>query len=92
MFGETNIPTLHILDVGLNGCTDAYASGGIFKEDIGPIVVEQIETPYVAFYKIQTTTDIPYDASSADMKAALESLSQACTVDVSQKINCNGHS
>ena len=42
------------------------------------------------FYEIQTTTDIRYDALSADMKAALEALSQACTVDVSQKINCHG--
>ena len=87
-----NVPPLQILDVGSNGCLDAQLLGGTFSDDIAPISVQQIETPYVPFYKIQTTTDIPYDASSADMKAALEGLSQACTVDVSRKIDRNGYS
>ena len=86
-----NVPPLQILDVGSNGCLDAHSLGGNFSEDIAPITVEQIETPYVPFYKIQTTTDIPYDASSADMKAALEALSQACMVDVSRKVNRHGY-
>ncbi len=78
-----NIPPLQILDVGLNRCFDTHSLGGSCSKDIASIAVEQIKTPYVPFYKIQTTADIPYDASSADMKAALEALSQACTVDVS---------
>ncbi|KAL7541113.1 LOW QUALITY PROTEIN: hypothetical protein ACHAXR_012985 [Thalassiosira sp. AJA248-18] len=86
-----NIPPLQIVDVGSNGCLDAHLLGGNFGEDIAPIVVAQVETPYVPFYEIQTTIDIPYDASSADMKAALEALSQACTVDVSRKINRHGY-
>ena len=87
-----NIPPLQILDVGLNGCLDAHSLSGNFSKDIAPIAVEQIETPYVPFYKIQTTTNISYDASFANMKAALKALSQACTVDVSQKVNCHGYS
>lgn len=87
-----NVPPLQILDIGSNGCLDAQLLGGTFSNDIAPISVKQIETPYVPFYKIQTTTDIQYDASSADMKAALEGLSQACTVDVSRKIDRNGYS
>ena len=87
-----NIPPLQIVDVGLNGCLDAQLLGGTFGQDIAPIAVEQVVTPFLPFYEIQTTTDIPYDASPADMKAALESLSQACTVDVTRKINRHGYS
>ena len=87
-----NIPPLQIVDVGSNGCLDSHLLGGNFGQDIAPIVVEQVVTPYVPFYEIQTTTDIPYDASSADMKAALEALSQVCTVDVSRMINRHGYS
>ena len=64
-----NIPPLQIIDVGSNSCLD---SAGSFADDIAAITVEQVEVPYVPFYEIQTTTDIPYDASPADMKAALE--------------------
>ena len=87
-----NIPPLQIVDVGSNGCLDAHSLGGSFSEDIAPIAAMQIKTPYVPFYKIQTTTDIPYDASSTDMKTALEALSKECMVDVSQKVNRHGYS
>ncbi|KAL7442689.1 hypothetical protein ACHAXH_009869 [Discostella pseudostelligera] len=87
-----NVPPLQIVDVGSNGCLDAQLLGGKFGDDIAPIEVELVEIPYVPFYDIQTTADIPYDASSADMKAALESLSQACTVNVSRQVNRHGFS
>ena len=87
-----NVPPLQIVDVGSNGCLDAHLLGGIFSDDIAPIEVEQVVIPYVPFYDIQTTADIPYDASASDMKAALESLSQACTVDVSRQVNRHGYS
>ncbi|KAL9181119.1 hypothetical protein ACHAXT_009924 [Thalassiosira profunda] len=87
-----NVPPLQIIDVGSNGCLDAHAEGGAFGGDIASIAVEQAAIPYVPFYEVQTTTDIPYDASSADMKAVLEALSQACTVDVSREINRHGFS
>ena len=85
------MPLLQILDVGSNGCLDAQLLGGTFSDDIAPISVDQIQTPNVPLYKIQTTTDIPYNASSEDMKAALEGLSQACMVDVSRRIDRNGY-
>ena len=90
--GRGNVPPRQSIDVGSNGCLSAHSLGGIVSDDITLIAVEQIESPYVLIYKIQTTTDIPYDATSADMKAAHEALSQACTVDVSRKVNCHGYS
>eukprot|EP00956_Cyclotella_meneghiniana_P022416 scaffold42451_cov66-Cyclotella_meneghiniana.AAC.3 len=87
-----NVPPLQVVDVGINGCLDATDLGGTFKDSLAPIVVEQVEIPYIPFYEVQTTVDIPYDASSDDMKAALETLSQACTVTVSRESNRNGFS
>jgi len=87
-----NIPPLQVVDVGSNGCLDAHTLGGTFGQDLAPITVQQVEIPYVPFYEIQTTNAIPFDASSADMKASLEALSQACTVDVSREINRHGYS
>jgi len=87
-----NVPPLKIIDIGTNGCLDSYSIGGVFSEDIAPVAVEQVEISYVPMYKVQTTTDIPYDATAADMKAAIESLSMACSVDVSREINRHGFS
>ncbi|KAL3797523.1 hypothetical protein HJC23_009887 [Cyclotella cryptica] len=87
-----NVPPLQIVDVGTNGCLDASDLGGVFKEAVAPIVVEQVEIPYIPFYEVQTTVDIPYDASGDDLKAAIESLSQACTVNVSRRSTRNGYS
>ena len=66
-----NVPPLQIVDVGINGCLDATDLGGTFKDSLAPIVVEQVEIPYIPFYEVQTTVDIPCDASSDDMKAAM---------------------
>ena len=87
-----NVPPLQIVDVGINGCLDATDLGGTFKDSLAPIVVEQVEIPYIPFYEVQTTVDILYDASSDDMKAAIGTLSQACTLTVSRESNCNGFS
>lgn len=87
-----NVPPLQLVDVGTNGCLDAHDLGGNFGDVLAPIVVEQVEVPYIPMYEVQTTVDIPHDASAADMKAAIESLSQACTVNVSRQLNRNGFS
>ena len=87
-----NVPPLQIIDIGTNGCLDSHSIGGVFSEDIAPVALEQVEIPYVPMYEVQTTTDIPYDATAADMKAAIESLSMACSVDVSREINRHGFS
>ena len=87
-----NVPPLEIVDIGTNGCLDSHSIGGVFSEDIAPVAVEQVEISYVPMYEVQTTTDIPYDASAADMKAAIESLSMACSVDVFREVNRHGYS
>eukprot|EP00985_Skeletonema_marinoi_P002205 scaffold893_cov143-Skeletonema_marinoi.AAC.9 len=87
-----NVPPLEIVDIGTNGCLDSHSIGGVFSEDIAPVAVEQVEISYVPMYELQTTTDIPYDASAADMKAAIESLSMACSVDVFREVNRHGYS
>ncbi|KAL7444023.1 hypothetical protein ACHAXM_009254 [Skeletonema potamos] len=87
-----NVPPLKIIDVGTNGCLDSHSIGGVFGEDTAPVAVEQIEISYVPVYEVQTTIDIPYDATAADMKAAIESLSMAGSVDVSREINRHGFS
>ena len=87
-----NVPPLEIVDIGTNGCLDSYSIGGVFSEDVAPVAVEQVETSFVPLYELQTTTDIPYDATAFDMKAAIESLSIACSVDVTREINRHGFS
>ncbi len=87
-----NVPPLEVVDIGTNGCLDSKTIGGVFSDDIAPIAVEQVEISYVPMYEVQTTFDIPYDASAADMKAAIESLSMACSVDVSREVNRHGYS
>ncbi|KAL7514942.1 hypothetical protein ACHAXN_013076 [Cyclotella atomus] len=87
-----NVPPVQIVDVGTNGCLDAADRGGTFGDSLAPIVVQQVEIPYIPFYEVQTTIDIPHNASAEDMKSAIESLSQACTVTVSRVSIGNGFS
>ncbi|KAL7473049.1 hypothetical protein ACHAXS_013421 [Conticribra weissflogii] len=87
-----NVPPLEIVDIGKNGCLDAHNSGGYFGQDLAPISVEQENIPFVPFYEVQTTVEIPYDAEAGDMKAAIEALSRAGSVDVSREINRHGFS
>ena len=86
-----NVPPLQIIDVGINGCLDATDLGGTFKNSLAAISIEQVEIPYISLYEVQTTVDIPYDASAEDVKTAIESLSQACTVSVSRATKLNGY-
>ena len=86
-----NVPPLQIVDVGINGCLDATDLGGTFKNSLAAISVEQVEIPYIPLYEVQTTVDIPYDASAEDVRTAIESLSQACTVTVSRVSKLNGY-
>ena len=83
-----SVPSLQVVDIGTNGCLDADSSqDGIFGQILAPVTVEQVHSSRVPIYEVQTTRDIPWDATSADVKAALESLSQTCFVDVSRRIN-----
>ena len=83
-----SVPSLQVVDIGTNSCSDADSSqGGIFSQNLAPVAVEQVHASRTPIYEVQTTRDIPWDASSADVKAALESLSQTCFVDVSRRVN-----
>ncbi len=85
-----NMPSIQIVDIGSNGCADAHKSGGTFSNDLGIVTVTNSKIAYTPFYEMQTTRPIPYDASALDMKAAIESLTQNCNVDVSKSIQSHG--
>lgn len=90
-----NVHPLQVIDVGENGCLDASSdseAGGKFRNDLEPIVIAQESISFVPLYKVQTTEEIPFDASAMDVQSAIENLSQACKVDVERSINGNGYS
>ena len=88
-----NVKPLQVVDVGENGCTDAAdEAGGRFSQDLEPIVIAQESISFVPLYKVQTTEEIPFDASAMDVQSAIENLSLACKVDVKRSINGNGYS
>ncbi len=73
-----------------NSCDcDDFASS-VATVDAVQIDLQTIEYAFAPVYKLQTTDDIPFDASSEDMKAALEKLSLVCTVDVSRSVYRHG--
>ena len=81
-----NVSTLQIVDIGNNGCTDASNEvGGSFSQNFGVIRVSTSETSSIHLYRMQTTKRLPYDASEMDVKAAIESLTRSCRVEVSNK-------
>lgn len=79
-----NVPQLQVIDVGDNGCRAMYnATAG--QE------AETLVDSFIPLYKVQNTPDLTYDATTADVKAAIEGLSGACTVDVSRSVRTNGY-
>lgn len=79
-----DVPQLQVVDLGDNGCRVVYnATGG--QE------AETMVDSFVPLYKVQNTPDLTYDATSADVKAAIEGLSGACTVDVTRSVRKNGY-
>jgi hypothetical protein len=72
------------------GCANFESSTNDATDAVN-IEVQTVEFAFAPVYKMQTTADIPFDASSEDMKAALEELSLVCTVDVSRSTNRHGY-
>lgn len=87
-----NVSTLQIVDIGNNGCADASNEiGGSFSQDFGVIRVSTSETSSIHLYRMQTTKLLPYDASEMDVKAAIESLTRSCRVEVTKQAANNGN-
>lgn len=87
-----NVPSLRVSDVGENGCLDASDSGGYFSHDIESISVIQESMAFLPVYKVQTTEEIPFDASASDVQSAIKSLSLVCMSDVSRVVEGHGYS
>ena len=79
-----NVPQLTIIDVGVNGCTDIAGATATPQQ-------ETLAESYVPLYKVQNTADLAYDATAADVKAAIETLTGACMVDVARSVMANGY-
>ncbi|KUF76226.1 Titin [Phytophthora nicotianae] len=79
------VPTLRILDVGINGCS-AYVGG-----TAGVPAVQRDQNSFVTVYQAPTTPSIPFDASDEDVKAALETLSIVTNADVDRQVNKHGY-
>lgn len=80
-----DVPQLQVADVASNGC------GEMANATTGHVVETTVQESFVPLYRVQNTEDISYNAESADVKAAIESLSGVCNVDVSRSIRGNGY-
>ncbi|KAH9133873.1 hypothetical protein LEN26_006954, partial [Aphanomyces euteiches] len=79
------LPTLQVIHQGTNGCS-AFAGA-----TPNVPVVSKIQSSYVNIYRLEKTNDIPVTASALDVKAAIESLSLSCKVDVYRTTAKNGY-
>ena len=87
-----DMPQITVTDVGEDGCfnaeendntypTSSWSTNYVFKDEAAyTSTVEQYSM--VPIYKVQTTTDLAYDATAYDVKTALEALTHTCKVDV----------
>lgn len=80
-----NVPQLHVIDIGDNGC------GAITNTTTGEVGGTTLQESFVPVYKVQSTADLAYNASAADVKAGIEALSGACKVDVARSVRGNGY-
>lgn len=80
-----NVRQLRIVDVGANGCGEVTGATVTLQTE------ETLVESFVPLYKVQNTADLAYDATAADVKAAIESLTGACMVDVARSVMGNGY-
>ena len=78
-----NLVSMAVKDLGINDC-NAHAGMGATST--------VAERAFSTLFKVQTTAPIAVSASAADVKSAVEALTQACTVDVTRAVDGNGHS
>ena len=87
-----NISSLQIVDLGENGCADASnESQGSISQSFGVVRISTSEVSSIQLYQMQTTKNIPYDASDMDVEAAIESLTLSCGVEVNKETANNGN-
>lgn len=80
-----NVPQINVVDLGSNGC------GELTNGATGVMAQTTVQNSFIPIYKVQNTEDIAYNAESADVKAAIESLTGTCKVDVSRSVRGNGY-
>lgn len=80
-----NVPQLSIIDVGENGCSEVAGS------TVPQTVANTLVNSFIPLYKVQNTVDLAHDASAADVKVAIETLTGACMVDVARSVMGNGY-
>lgn len=79
-----DVSQIQVIDVGENGCR-------VVNNATAGQEAETLVDSFIPLYKVQNTPDLTYDATAADVKAAIEGLSGACTVDVSRSVRKNGY-
>ncbi len=80
-----HVDQLTLIDVGANGCSEVDSIADLTMTE------EILVDSFVPLYKVQNTADLAYDATAADVKAAIETLTGACTVDVTRSVMGNGY-
>jgi hypothetical protein len=87
-----NVPQLTVTDFGTDGC-EPFANATGYSRANGPVAYKDttLEPSFLPLYKVQTTAALPYDATAADVKAAVEALTAACSVDVSRELVGTGY-
>lgn len=90
-----DVPQLTITDVGTDGCEPFLNATSYVKtySQENPVAYKDytLEPSFLPLYKVQTTAELGYDATAADVKAAVETLTAACTVDVSRELVGTGY-
>ena len=77
-------PSIEVIDLGSNGCNN-------FKNSTVLTTISKIRTSVVPVYTLETTPDLPYDASASDVKDALEGLNLVARADVTRIVQDNGY-
>ena len=88
-----DVPQLTITDFGTDGC-EAFHNASSYVNSAAPVSFADttLEPSFTPLYKVQRTEELPYTATAADVKAAVEALTAACSVDVSREIVGSGYS
>jgi hypothetical protein len=76
------VPLLEVVDLGSNGCNTNSGSA--------VASVSKVRSSVVPVYRMETTAALAYDATSAQVKDALETLNLIARVEVARTVELNG--
>lgn len=85
-----DVDLLEVIDIGKNGCFDSSIYNGTFLTGLDNVSISKERFSTVPVYTMQRTSQIPYNATDKDVKAALEELSLVCKVNVERFPRLNG--